>query len=345
MARRLTQQQLFAELLDRYGPEVAKRFMEGVADLRSSADLQKVITALESGNVVEALEALHLDPAAYSAMLDAITAAYSEGGQAALRSLPDRTPGGAALVVRFNVRNSRAEGWLKAHSSRLVTGIVADQREAARAALTAGLERGANPRTTALDVIGRINPATGKREGGVLGLSTPQEAYVRNARAELAGSPADLRAYLGRARRDKRFDRSVEKAIREETSLPADIQAKALAQYKNRLLALRGEMIGRTETLTALQAAKHQAYLQAVDEGKIQESAVRRTWKSAGDLRVRHTHVGLNGDTAGLREAFRSPSGARLLFPGDTSLGAPASETIGCRCDVSYRIDFLANLR
>lgn len=347
MARRPSEQQVFDELLDRYGQEIAAAFMAAMDDLRSAADLQRILTAIEAGNIEAAIAAMHLDAAAYGALLDAIGSAYSTGGTTAVAYLPTlKDAAGAAFVVRFNARNPRAENWLRDHSSTLVTRILDDQRAAVRQALTAGMERGDNPRRTALDIVGRVNKATGKREGGVLGLTAAQEGYARNAAAELAsGDPEALKAYLGRARRDKRFDRSVLKAIREEKPLPADIQAKALARYKDRLLALRGEMIGRTESLTALRAAKHESYLQAVESGAVRESAIRRTWQSAGDLRVRHTHQGLHGDTTGLREPFVSPSGARLLYPGDTSLGAPASETIGCRCDLNYRIDFLSNLR
>jgi hypothetical protein len=46
----------------------------------------------------------------------------------------------------------------------------------------------------------------------------------------------------------------------------------------------------------------------------------------------------------GLKEPFTSPTGARLMYPGDTSLGAGPAETIQCRCTVSVRIDFLANI-
>ena len=60
-------------------------------------------------------------------------------------------------------------------------------------------------------------------------------------------------------------------------------------------------------------------------------------------MRTRLTHAVLDGKTAGLREPFRSPSGAFLMFPGDPS--APGAEIINCRCNLTYRIDFLANIR
>lgn len=337
---------LFEELLDRYGPEVASAFMRALDDLRAGADFARLVDAIDDGDIEAALETLNLDAAAYDDLLDTIQRAYQESGRGAAELLPRRDPDGLALAIRFSGRNPTAERWVRDQSSSLITRLDRDSRAVVRASLTDSLAAGINPRTAGIRLVGAINPATGRREGGVLGLSGQQERYVAIARTELASDdPASLRAYLERKRRDKRFDRTIEKAIRDGTPVPADVQRKALAAYERRLLALRGEMIGRTETLAALNAASYEAIRQAVESGKIPASAVRRVWRSAGDLRVRHTHRGLNADTVGLTQPFRSPSGALMLYPGDTSLGAPASETIGCRCVVENRVDWLSNLR
>lgn len=342
MARLSAQEQLFQELLDHYGPKVAKAFMEAVDDLRAGADLQRLTAAIAAGDLASAVAALELDPAAFNDLIEALRESYIAGGKGAVETM--KAPA-AAGVIRFDGRNQAAEAWLRDHSSEMVTRIITDQREAIREVLEANMRRGANPKTAARQIVGSVNRVTGKREGGLIGLSSVQAGYVTTARQELAsGDPAELRHYLTRTRRDKRFDRSVQKAINTETPVPADIARKAVNRYEARLLELRGQTIARHETLTSLQAAKHQAYLQAVESGKLQASTVRRVWRDVGDLRVRHSHRLLDGDTVGLTEPFRSPSGAMLMFPGDSSLGAPASETIGCRCDVNYRIDFLANL-
>lgn len=343
MAKRPTAQQLFAELEQRYGTAIAEAFLAAIEDLRTSADLQRIVLAIQAGNIEAAIAALNLDAAAFDKLLDAFQQSYVAGGGAAVATMPGRDASGARMVIRFSGRNPRAESWLREQSSVLVTRILDEQRTAVRQALVAGMEKGTAPRTIGLDIVGRIDKTTGKRAGGVLGLSGPQEQYLRSARAELASSdPADLKQYLTRARRDKRFDRTITKAIRDAQPVPADIQRKAATRYEARLLELRGQTIGRKEAMTSLHAGKHEAYLQAVESRSVAESDIRRTWRSAHDGRVRHTHALLNGDTVGLREAFVSPGGARLMYPGDPS--APASETIGCRCDVNYRIDFLANV-
>jgi hypothetical protein len=336
---------LFDALAERYGREVAAAFLAAVDAIRAGAELQRVTAAIEAGQIEEALAALNIDAAAYEDMLDAIRNAQTEGGKAAIEDFPKRKPDGTALVVRFSGRNPAAEQWLRDHSSQLITRITEDQRAAARASLRDSLEAGVNPRTAALRIVGTLNRATGRREGGILGLSGPQEGYVRNARAELtSGDPRALQAYLGRKQRDKRFDRTIERAIREETAPPAATIRKALLAYESRLLKLRGDTIGRVEALSALQAAKHEAYRQAIESGQVAESAVRKVWRSAGDFRVRHTHRALNGDSVAFREPFVTRSGAMMRFPLDTSLGAGAGEIINCRCDCEYRIDFLSNL-
>ncbi|KQW79718.1 hypothetical protein [Brevundimonas sp. Root1279] len=346
MARTRAQQQVFIDLQERYGQEVAQAFFRALDDLRNAARVQQIMAAYAAGDVEAALEAVDIDPAAFNEMLDKIRESYQAGGKAGADVLPKRGPDGTAMSVRFDGRNPDAERWLQSHSSTLIRRITDDQRAAVRTSLRENMERGVNPRTAALDVVGRINRATGKREGGILGLTQVQESYVRSAKDELAsGDPASLRHYLTRTRRDKRFDKAVRAAIEVEKPVPAETLAKAITAYERRLLKLRGDTIGRTEALTSLNAAAYEALRQAVASGKIPETSVRRVWRSAGDLRVRHTHMGLNADTVGLNEAFRSPSGAMLRYPGDTLLGAPASEVIGCRCIVEARIDFLANIR
>jgi hypothetical protein len=158
-----------------------------VADLRNAADLQRVIAALQSGDLQEAITAMHLDPAAFGDMQDAIARSYGAGGQSAASHMPGFTDAfGRAIVVRFDARNPRAEGWLSEHSSTLVTRILDDQRQGLRQALTAGMVQGQNPRTVALDIVGRIDRTTGQRSGGIIGLTSQQTEFAANARAELA---------------------------------------------------------------------------------------------------------------------------------------------------------------
>lgn len=358
MATSRASRQVYADLLARHGRLVADAFFKALDELRAGAELQRVMAAIESRDIDGALEALHIDPEIYNDVLDRIRDAQAEAGKATATAMPNRKPDGTALIVRFDARNLVAERRLAEYSSRLITRLVENDRAVVRASLSASMAQGVNPRTAGLRIVGRINRASGRREGGVLGLSTVQGSYVDNplwyddprqppgARQQLAsGDPKLLKAYLTRERRDRRFDRTITKAIREGKPVPAETIQKAITAYERRLIQLRGEIVGRVETMTAIQSAKREAFRQAIDSGKVNEADVRKAWRSAGDGRVRHTHMAMNGDSARFNEPFVSPSGARLQFPMDTSLGAGPDEIIGCRCDCEYRIDFLANLR
>lgn len=341
--RRLTPRQRLESLVAEYEPRMQAAFLEAVDDIRSRAEIGRIIERLERRDIEGALRAVHLDPAAFRSLDNAISAAFNGGGAATTRGLPLlREPGGGQLVIRFDARNLRAEQWLRDHSSRLITGIVDDQRSAIRQALTAGMEAGKNPRSTALDVVGRINRVTGRREGGIIGLTARQEQFSRNYMSELlSGDPARMRNALDRARRDKRFDRTVLKAIREGRPVDAETASRMVARYHDRLLMLRGETIARTETMAALNESQMEAMRQAV-EGGVDASTIVKVWRSASDNRVRHTHQAMHGQEVGLEGRFQSPSGALLMYPGDPA--APVDEIVNCRCWMETKIDFLAGL-
>lgn len=248
------------------------------------------------------------------------------------------------MVVRFGGRNPRAESWLRQHSSDLITEITNDQRTGIRAALDARMQRGDHPRSVALDIIGRTNKATRKREGGLIGLTSGQIEYVISARAELS-DPTLMVNYLRRGRRDKRYDRLVIKAMRDGMPLSrADIQ-RVTGRYADRLLVLRGETIARTEAIASTHAAQLEAMRQLVDTGKVQASQVRKIWKATGDGRTRDSHLVLHGESVGLEEMFTSPAtGALMEHPGDKGHDARGQDTINCRCWMETRVDYLGNL-
>jgi hypothetical protein len=199
------------------------------------------------------------------------------------------------------------------------------------------MNAGQSPRRTALDIAGRIDK-TGRRQGGLIGLSSPQMEYIANARAELR-DPEAMANYLTRARRDRRFDKSVQRAMAAGKSLKSDAIDKIVGRYSDRLLALRGEVIARTESLTAFSSAQWEAMQQLVESGQVE--GVEKVWRSAGDARVRHSHSILSGVRKPLGEPFRSPTGAMLQHPGDGSLGAGGADLIACRCWMEPKVDWL----
>lgn len=331
-------------LIDRFAPELSAAFRAGLQDTINGVDLSRFTKALQNGDVREAVEALNLNPAAFHDLDEAITRAYKSGGLATIAELPLAAVSratGLGLVVRFNARNERAEAWLRERSSTLITGINDDLRVAVRSHLFDAMSRGDNPRVAALDIVGRINSVTGNREGGILGLTSPQERYLAAYRAELASTDsAMLRNALRRSLRDKRFDSTILKAINSGEGIPGSVAENMAARYTTAMLRSRGEVIGRTEALASLNASALEALQQTVDAGLVKEQWVKRIWRTAGDTRVRDEHEEMEGQSVGLNEPFTAPDGTPLMHPGDPS--APPELIINCRCIVQPDIDYLA---
>ena len=206
----------------------------------------------------------------------------------------------------------------------------------------AGIAEGRGPRAVALDITGRIDRATGRRTGGILGLTSQQTQYVISARAELlSGDRAALQNYLGRTRRDKRYDRLVMAAMDAGKPLSAADVDRITGRYKDRLLQLRGETIARTESITALRAGRAEGYRQLVESGAVTADQITVTWSATGDARVRDIHRAMDGQKVKFGRLFTSPTGAQMEFPGDLSHGAHGVDVINCRCYAAYRIRFI----
>lgn len=342
MARRITRRELLQQI-DKLHPAIAKAFHAAFANVRSQAQVTRIAELIAAGRLDMVADELGLDSPRFADLTEEIRSVYTAGGRLGAAEVPLlRAAGGARVRLNFDIRNPRAETWLRNESSRLVTELVADQRNAIRIAVSEGTLLGNGPRQTALDIVGRIGP-NGRRTGGIVGLTSQQTQFVANARSQLlSGNPADMRDYLGRARRDKRFDGIVSKAINEGKAVAAADVDRITGRYADRLLQLRGENIARTEALTAFNEAREESFRQAVDTGLVQPENVRKTWSATMDGKTRDSHADLNGVEVGLDEAFDSPTGARMMHPGDTSLGAGPEDVINCRCMPEYRIDMIA---
>jgi hypothetical protein len=344
MLKRLSPRERFEQLVATFEPSLRRAFEEAVEDIRSNIIMRRVVERLERGDIPGAIAAMHLDEAAFRPLDEAIRQAFNGGGVAAVEQMPAlRDPNGHQIVVRWDARNLLAENWLRDHSATLISNIIADQREAVREALEEGLARGDNPTRTALNVIGRVNRAAGRREGGILGLTSPQSQYVASARQELlSGDPAALRNYLARTRRDKRFDRTVIKAMNDGKPLPLEIVNRITGRYADGLLKLRGDTIALHETFEALGASKDIAFQQQIEKGNVQAQHVTKTWRHTPQERPRVQHVQMNGQKVRFDQPFTAPDGTMIQYP--HAPGVPARHTLFCKCFAEYKIDFVAQL-
>lgn len=328
-------------------PEIRKMFLKVMGDISDDVIIAQLAAAIESSDPVAAFEAIGFTQAALAPLLDAIELAYKNAANVTVDSqFPARikTPTGS-FVFNFDARNLVAEAQIKDNSSALITRLTDEARLNVQAALERGLIAGDNPRTTALNIVGRIDPVTKSRVGGLIGLTTQQENWVANGQRYL--EQLDSR-YLTLTLRDKRFDSIVKKAIDSGKALSEDTVSKLMTAYKNRTLKYRADVISRTETIQAINRGEYESYRQAIEDGLIDQSLVGKEWDDVGDNRVRHSHRVLakkygKDNPIGFDDPFIAPSGAQMMYPGDVSLGAGGDEIIGCRCKQKIRVDWIAN--
>lgn len=332
------------ELLLRLEKPVQDAFYLALRNATSRAEIRLLAEAIVSGDLDTIMAAAGSREGMFSPLTESIRTAYAEGGTFALKV-------GAAkrLATEFDINNPRAEDWLRTRSSTHIKGVLLpEQRAAVQTMLEAGLFRGDNPRTTALDIVGRIGE-NGRRSGGVLGLNQPQTRAVIHMRDILENNP---REYFIKNRvtgqmtprftlTDRRFNRTVMKAINSGSPIPTESINKIIGRYEDRLLKHRGDTIGRTETLRAINESGEEAMRQVIDDGLVPKDAITRIWRHSFSANERPGHLQMNGDERGMDEFFTNPvTKAILRFPQDPL--APPSETINCRCYIERKIDFIA---
>lgn len=95
----------------------------------------------------------------------------------------------------------------------------------------------------------------------------------------------------------------------------------------------RATRIVQTEITAAQNAASFYALDMFADTGTI-----TKNWLATNDKRTRDSHMTAHYTQRDIE--YNKPfivGGAELMYPGDTSLGAPAREIVRCRCTVTYR--------
>jgi HK97 family phage portal protein len=98
--------------------------------------------------------------------------------------------------------------------------------------------------------------------------------------------------------------------------------------YLDQIIPNRSTVIARTEVIAASNFGSHEA---AKQSGLV----LQKVWLATGDHRTRPDHAEADGQQVGMEEPF-DVGGEQLLYPGDTSLGASAKETVQCRCTQYY---------
>lgn len=306
-------------LLDEMDTRIATIFRTAISDLKDEIDLNELADLIEQGRINQALDRLKY---AADQLASASNVAFVTSGQSTAEFLRDA---GVGRIV-FDQVNLYAVSAMQATRLELIREFTAEQLRATSLALISGVESGTNP----------IAAARNFRDS--IGLTAKQWQHVANYRAALERVGTDAQAAqnaLGRALRDKRNDRTVLAAARDNRPIPPEKIDLMVQRYADRYVKHRSEVIGRTEALRAVNQGNEEAYRQGIADGVIRAEQLSRQWRTRLDDRERKTHHDLNGIIVGWGESWVTPNG-ELKYPGDPD--APAAETIQCRCAVLTRI-------
>jgi len=119
---------------------------------------------------------------------------------------------------------------------------------------------------------------------------------------------------------------AVAAALKEGTPIP---QFARELSYMPDFSMRRATLIGRTEIISASNAG---SVLGAQASGV----PTRKIWLSTQDDRTRDLHIMVSGQKVPNLETPFKVGADEMQYPGDSSLGAAASNTINCRCTVIY---------
>jgi hypothetical protein len=301
-------------ILDRAEPRLRRAVLAAFAAAKDATTLAELESLVLSGDVEAAVtRAVELGSVK---LTDEAAAVMVLSGQGQAEFLDDVLD----VTVGFDQVNEGAIAALQQNRLRLIQGLTLEQRETVREALFEGIERGINPRETARLIRQSI------------GLTPRQLRAVGNYRRLLDSLDGEA---LQRELRDRRFDRTVRRAIRSGDRLTSKQVDTMVDRYRERYLKYRSEVIGRTEALRSAHQGSEEALRQATEAGHIAAGDLEREWVTARDKRVRDSHRDLNGMIRGVGETFPGDNGD-LRYPGDPN--APGSETIQCRCVLATRI-------
>lgn len=313
---------------------ILRAFTETIQSVKDQAVISEIAALLDRGDVEGVVNLLQLDPGTFRPLENATRAAYEAGGDVGAEQIGRFPTPSGTLVARFNVRNPRAEQWLRQLSSTRIVEIAEETRSVVRRVLTESLAQGQGPRTAALDLVGRIDPQTRSRVGGYIGLTDNQAQWVGNARRELNELDPN---YLTRELRDRRLDGAFKRAVRDGKPLNSKQIDTAISRMQARGIRYRGEVISRTESINALRAGQHEAIQQAIDSAEIDTGSTYKIWDSESGPRTRDAHLAANGQRVPVDQPF-IVGGEALMYPGDPA--GSAANTIQCRCRSRTVIDF-----
>jgi len=288
---------------------IYKAFRDATAILKTDRYINQIDDLLIAGRWDEAMESIEVVMARVAAANAASFIASAESEAKMLQQL-------GLDAASFDVTHRRAAASIDASRRSLMERLNTAQRMA--------IEEGGHS----------ITRDQRKRQlRQVMGLTGRDAKAVANFRSALENGDRDA---LRRARRDRRFDKTVEKAISGGKPLSKEQIDRMVDRYAQRALDDRAKEVARQESLAAHHEGQNESYAQLLDTGDITADEITVEWKSVSDGKVRDSHVHLHGQKKKEGEPFEGLF-SLIRYPGDPLAAGP--ERYGCRCFTKRKID------
>ena len=310
------------DLLESLVDDFSGDYFAMVAAIRRTLTLQRLTELVNQARTSEAIDAIE------EAAMAALPEGYSRNFAAAVENARTFINTNLNVVIDFAAVNQRALIANNQHRAALVREIVEEQRDVIARVVRTGLIEGINPRSQARTI----------RE--TIGLTNNQSQYIANYRAELSNpNGPNLNAIRRRMLHDNRFNSTIRAAQNAGRPLTEAQINRMVENYYNRWVSYRATVIGRTESLRALNTGRDATYQQLIAQEGLRPEDITNIWLTAQDERTRPSHMAMNRQERIEGQPFESGLGNQLRYPGDPD--APAEDTIQCRCSTIREINFV----
>ena len=227
--------------------KIADTFAKAVGDLTAGIETPALSRALSSGSVSNAVQAFDWGAFGFrmSDTRSVLLQQITQTGKAEAKNL-------AAAVGKytFNVTDPRAASWAAARSGELVVQVSDSIRSEIRSLITNSFVNQIDPR----EIARQLSQTVGLHDRWAQAVT---KTYDRNFNDFLTQgySPSDA----------------------------MDAANRVAETYRGRLLRSRGEMIARTEVMTAANQGRAISWEQAADSGLINRATSEKEWIAEGD--------------------------------------------------------------
>lgn len=284
-------------------PDMASALLKSFDDLRADLSEQEFAQVIRSGT----LERLFSSEGPLSeTALERALRPFRDQLRAAVVTSTRLAGNEIGPGIGFDLLNPKVIDAVRSLETRVMGTLKQNVRDVVRQHVEAGLFAGV-PHTT-----------IARQLKSIVSLAPNQVEAVRNFRRLLESG--DREALL-RELRDKRFDRTLQKALgRNGTGLTAAQVAAMAAAYERGMVAHNAATIARTAVLDAQKLGQRLSWLDAIERRIVDRSRLFRRWAGVLDARERDSHVAMEGAEA----QFDMPYSNGQMVPGD--------DEWGCRC-------------